>query len=315
MRESEILTSYALRIAPPDQPERIKKATKQALMERRLPHDLETQAHCYHQLQRWLFKWGGEVLPETSADWWLFRSLFLCTALADLPQQLRASERYEEWERTFVPHRSSHLALVAAIHGDTHYEWATDDKADNRGLLDLYALEERLLNNVGHHFRGFGKLSAFDLFCMIIWKANRAKTRIARMLMKRCPGQSLDEIAEEIGASIHRPGEPRERMAVLFRYGFRLPMASAILTLLYPDDFTVFDVRACESLRFDPQLISQATSSSINRAWAAYEQYLVQVRASYPSISRLRDKDRALWAESFRRQLQRDIDVGFAKPQ
>lgn len=30
--------------------------------------------------------------------------------------------------------------------------------------------------------------------------------------------------------------------------GFRLPMASAIATVLYPNDFTVYDIRVCEML-------------------------------------------------------------------
>ena len=32
-------------------------------------------------------------------------------------------------------------------------------------------------------------------------------------------------------------------------WAFRLPMASAILTVLYPDSFTVYDIRVCSELQ------------------------------------------------------------------
>jgi hypothetical protein len=51
-------------------------------------------------------------------------------------------------------------------------------------------------------------------------------------------------------------------------WGLRLPMASAILTILYPEDFTVSDVRVCQMLQIDCKDASFSDS-----CWQEYERY------------------------------------------
>ncbi|MGJ9384908.1 hypothetical protein [Salipaludibacillus sp. CF4.18] len=47
-------------------------------------------------------------------------------------------------------------------------------------------------------------------------------------------------------------GNAKEKLRYVMKaWDFRLPMATAILTVLYPDDFTVYDVRVCEQLGGD----------------------------------------------------------------
>jgi len=93
--------------------------------------------------------------------------------------------------------------------------------------------------------------------------------------------------------------------------GFRLPMASAILTVLYPEDFTVYDVRVCEALA---DFKDAQNSTRYEVLWSRYSKFIEAVRAAVPGQSALRDKDRYLWGKSFAEQLESDVASGFQRP-
>src|ERR1017187_1229205 len=82
--------------------------------------------------------------------------------------------------------------------------------------------------------------------------------------------------------------------------GFFLPMASAILTVLYPDDFTIYDIRVCDSLGEFHDLANKTKPSAI---WDGYVKFKKSViEKALPNLS-LRDKDRYLWGKSFKKDL------------
>jgi hypothetical protein len=317
--EHDILCDYALRVRSPDY-ERAADLVRLLVETGSFPSTLEDQLDCFHNLQRFLFKWGGESLPTYSPEWRAIRSLFLLTAPVDLPPELQDAGRYSTWERDYRPSRHEHLAMISEIHFNTRYidTAVVTETPDLPALLCLYDLERYLFGTVGHYFRCYGNLTAYDLFAIVIWKANRAKSIVAKQLLKRFPGQTLDQIADSLGKSLRNCeyGDDHDgaaRLKLMLDYGFKLPMASAILTVLYPDLFTVYDVRACESLSFDKKNIRSASSSNPEHFWQAYQLFRQRVQASHPAASRLRDKDRALWADSFHRQLLSDIESGFTK--
>ena len=100
---------------------------------------------------------------------------------------------------------------------------------------------------------------------------------------------------------------PEERFSYLVgAWGFRLPMASAILSMLYPDDFTVYDVRVCSELDAFGSIANRVNPGNL---WAGYQDYIAAVQQRYPGMS-LRDADRALWGASFHRQLIEDVEKG-----
>ena len=102
-------------------------------------------------------------------------------------------------------------------------------------FIDFYDQERYLFEVVGPRFRAQNALSAFDFFCIIIWKANRAKSVIARRLMAK-QKSSLDQAVQALTRQIARATSDQDRLEVLTEdWGFRLPMASAILTVMYPD--------------------------------------------------------------------------------
>ena len=161
---------------------------------------------------------------------------------------------------------------------------------------------------VGPRFHKARELSAFDFFCIVIWKANRAKSTVAKRLLKKQP-KSIENAVQELTNQVADASSAESRLAVLMEgWGFRIPMASAILTVLYPHEFTIYDVRVCESLNDFGYL---ANTTEPNRRWAQYQAYCQAVNDAVSEQLSLRDKDRWLWGKSFFTQLQHDISFSF----
>lgn len=181
-------------------------------------------------------------------------------------------------------------------------------------MLDLcryYDLERYLFEDVHRRFHEEGSVGAFDFFSIVIWKANRAKSTIARRLLKRdrLGSGRLEVIVRDITKALFAASEAEERFRLLSQdWGFRLPMASAILTVFWPDEFSVYDVRVCESLGGFHRLQNRTDFSSL---WSGFQDYIAAVHAAAPPALSLRDKDRHLWASSAVKQLKTDIENNF----
>ena len=121
--------------------------------------------------------------------------------------------------------------------------------------------------------------------------------------------RGLQPAVEALMSTISTAKENKERLRVLVEgWGFRLPMASAILTVLFPDEFTVYDARVCDVLGDFKDAQSKTRYDDL---WERYSAYVTRVRDSVPSVTALRDKDRYLWGKSFAAQLQKDIEAKF----
>ena len=67
--------------------------------------------------------------------------------------------------------------------------------------------------------------------------------------------QNLEQAVKALTAKIYIAKNNKSKLEVLIKYKFLLPMSSAILAVLYPKDFTVYDVRVCETfLKFKLKL-------------------------------------------------------------
>lgn len=175
--------------------------------------------------------------------------------------------------------------------------------------IQFYTLESYLFNTVHHRFAEQGYLGAFDFFCIVIWKANRAKTKVAKRLLGKST-KTLDEVVVELTKAIAAQKTPKDKMRLLMfgKTRFRLPMASAILTVLYPDEFTVYDYRVCETLGGYRNL---TYLTNIDRLWEGYSAFKDAVISNSPAGLSLRDRDRYLWGKSFRDQLTNDVATAF----
>lgn len=172
----------------------------------------------------------------------------------------------------------------------------------------LYDLESYLEGTVRPRFQEQGYLTAFDFLCIVIWKANRAKSRVARRLLARGHA-GLEAAVAALTRELAGQPTAKERLRCLFQeWGINLPMASAILAVLYPDEFTVYDIRVCNALGGFHYL---AQISSFERLWPEYQAFVQAVREAAPAELSLRDKDRYLWGKSFHDQLRSDIERRF----
>lgn len=179
-----------------------------------------------------------------------------------------------------------------------------------RDYRDLYWIESYLFSKVSARFTKTRTLSTFDFFCIVIWKANRAKSKVARRLLD-AGFVDLPSAVAELARDIDKFHEPKERFRVLIqKWRFRLPMASAILTVLFPEEFSVYDTRVCETLGDFASLSGRVNFESL---WEGYAAFIDRVRKVGPAGLSLRDKDRWLWGKSVAEQLTRDIATGFAK--
>ncbi len=50
---------------------------------------------------------------------------------------------------------------------------------------DYYHLEKYLFNDVSGYYQKHKTISAFDFFCIIIWKANRSKPRLPNVFLHK----------------------------------------------------------------------------------------------------------------------------------
>ena len=177
-------------------------------------------------------------------------------------------------------------------------------------FIDYYHLERYLFETVSTRYHKAKTLNAFDFFCIVVWKANRAKSKIAARLLSY--GHStLDLAVKALTVQLVAAKTPQAKLTVLFEsWGFRLPMATAVLTVLYPEDFTVYDVRVCDTLA-DFHSLNNCTNAE--RRWSGYQHYKLAVEAAGPAGLSLRDKDRWLWGKSFAAQLQSDVAGAFKR--
>jgi len=171
-------------------------------------------------------------------------------------------------------------------------------------------LEDYLFRIVRTRFARQRYLSAFDFFCIVIWKANRAKSRVANRLKNASKAQgNLEKAVHILTNNIAQRKTSKDKLRYLWKeWGLRLPMASAILTVLYPGEFTIYDRRVCDVLQ---KFHNLGNRKDFDDLWDGYMQFRRRVEESAPQQLSLRDKDRYLWGKSFHDQLTEDIEQGF----
>lgn len=175
-----------------------------------------------------------------------------------------------------------------------------------------YNLESYLLDKVQPKFAQKKQLSVDDFFCIIIWKANRSKSKIAKRLINKPPlkkDKNLETVIQTLTSGLSQKTNAKDKLYYLMKdWDFRLPIASAILTILYPNEFTVYDTRVCDTLGNFHKLKYRKYSENL---WHEYQKFKQEVKKSTPSELNLRDKDRYLWGKSFYEQLKKNIENKF----
>ena len=179
--------------------------------------------------------------------------------------------------------------------------------------LKYFDRETYLFKDVHDRFHHDHSLGAFDFFSIIIWKANRAKSRMADKLLteKRASKCDLNARCRVLTRSLYAAPYHKERLRILIKdWSFRLPMASAILAVCYPEDFALYDYRVRDQINGFPKLNSDGNFEDL---WEGYQKYIANVCKLAPQQKSLRDKDRYLYGKSNAVQLRKDIQESFKK--
>jgi ADP-ribose pyrophosphatase YjhB (NUDIX family) len=93
------------------------------LLTQSLP-DSHTDRLCiFFMLQRFLMKWGGDMLPVTDPNWRLFRTLFLdlCNSYIPFDYRFIKTGSYIDWEMKYSARAQECKAIVQLIHQNTEY--------------------------------------------------------------------------------------------------------------------------------------------------------------------------------------------------
>jgi len=172
--------------------------------------------------------------------------------------------------------------------------------------------EAYLFDVVSQRFSDQGWLGAFDVMSIARWKAERARSHFARRVVVKS-GQSLEAGSRMLTRAIAAASDNAERFRVVCGiWGFPLPTGTALLTVCFPTDFTVYDVRVCTELDAFQHL---AAKTRVESRWTGYQEFVVAVRQAAPPGLTLRECDRWLWGRSRHRDLQklvREIGDGSA---
>jgi len=170
--------------------------------------------------------------------------------------------------------------------------------------LKFYDLEHYLFTEVRGRFARFGEISPADFYMIIVWKANLSRARIRNKLAKRAG--SFAAAVEGIAGDLRAAKSSQRRLEILMKdWEFRLPTATAILTVLYPDEFSVYDVRVCEHFGQFRDLADRQFSETL---WEDYQRYLEVVTKATPRGLSQRDKDRFLSGRSFYESVLKDLE-------
>ena len=97
--------------------------------------------------------------------------------------------------------------------------------------LKYYYSEDYLFGEVKNNFQKRGYLTPEEFFCIVIWKANRAKSKIKFKILRS--GVNLEQSVRKLTNEIFRESNNIEKLRILLEnWKFNLPMATAILTVL-----------------------------------------------------------------------------------
>ena len=130
------------------------------------------------------------------------------------------------------------------------------------------------------------QITSAEIYVIFKWKTkNRGVSRLRRNEEK--------DILDAVRAATTAPDDRTAVEALIELSGVDVPVASAILTAIYPDRYTIIDFRALEALG----------TNTTNRNVPFYLRYLRHCRetAEMYGVS-LRQLDRALWQWSYERK-------------
>jgi hypothetical protein len=181
-----------------------------------------------------------------------------------------------------------------------------DDLEDG---LNYYDPEANLFSDIGQKVDRGGGLSKRDVLLIVKWKLGRIKDANADTVADA----RMVEINRAVAKAREAGGEVAALEALEKIPGIGLATATALLTVCYPEVFTIIDERVLEMLDLFPSTLPRAKRTRHSTEdWTAREywnEYVPQVKKQSEAWGcTLRDADRALWGLSVRGRVDEIID-------
>lgn len=152
-----------------------------------------------------------------------------------------------------------------------------------------FEFENYLFEKVTKNFQKNQSLTKEEFFSIIIWKRNASKTKIRNTI--KDSGKTVFEITH----SLFEAKNNKQRLQSLTSIkNIGVSIASAILAVCYPDDFTVVDYHVVASLKRRGIEIQGKPDSNKND----YLDYVEKCKKFKGKLT-LRNFDRALWGDDF----------------
>lgn len=184
--------------------------------------------------------------------------------------------------------------------------------------LKYYWLEKKFFPEVYNFFHEKGYITPEHFFSIVVWKSIRPRKLIKHGLLRN--GETINNAVHNLSKKIFKAKSKEEKLEILLgnkekkqpkQKGFQLAMASAVLTILYPEEFTIYDRRVRSQL-INPQnrIKNYSDITSSQKVVEKYfHEYIPQVLKLGGKISgnkqlSLRDCDRLLWAKSWHEDLE-----------
>ena len=152
-----------------------------------------------------------------------------------------------------------------------------------------YNWEKEIFPKISKNFRKKGELTKEEFLRILLFKAERGKTKFKENLLSK---------AKEVSCGLKKIGELKEEKEIKQEIkklckikGIGVPIASALLAACYPAKFTIIDRRVCEEVFHKrPSTISVKTYLCYNRECCK--------RAERANLT-LRELDRCYWGRNY----------------
>lgn len=157
-------------------------------------------------------------------------------------------------------------------------------KREILALIKKYDTENYLFDVVGKNIRKKGYLTFDEFYAIAMWKSPRQKQKY--LLNKRL-------VTPKTKAAFNLKDEKSRMLKLCELEGVAIPTASAILSVVFPEDYAIMDIRCLNALRDMGYDIS--TYPRIN-TWLLYIEIMKSIAGKYDKITP-RDIDKALFAK------------------
>ena len=155
--------------------------------------------------------------------------------------------------------------------------------------IEFYDAEKLLFEKVGPEFRRGIDPSVMHFETLLGWKSERPGDAHWMRLMKICGG-TMEDAVTAICADIRSAADDKARLEVLIRkWLFYLPTAATILTVFYPEVFTMYDKRTRNQTGTNDWSRRRKFTPAL---WEHYREFKAKIVALAPPGLSLRDADR-----------------------